>query len=172
MRINKMKYKKIHICGTYGSGKTTLAKRLSKKLNIPYYSYDDIKYIIKFTKKRSVEERISMVKKITSKPKFITEGAWSDYGEESFKKADLIILVKTNPIKCVYQIIKRYIKGDREIKNDFQTAFIILKKVFIYYYTKDTISLYSHMNLIKKHKTNFIILKNNHEINEFLETLK
>jgi len=150
---------KIHICGAYGSGKTTLAKELSKLLKIPYYSFDDIKYIVKYTKKRSVSERKAMVKKIASKSKFITEGAWSDYGEEAFKKADLIILLRTKPLKCVYQIIKRYIKGDREIKNDFKTALIIMKKAFIYYYTKDSISFHAHMSLIKKHNKNYLLLK-------------
>ena len=152
--------KRIHICGTYGSGKTTLAKELSKLLKIPYYSFDDIKYIVKYTKKRPVSERKAIVKKIASKSKFITEGAWSGYGEEAFKKADLVILIKTKPSRCVYQVIKRYIKGDRSIKNDMKTALIIMKKAFIYYYTKDPISYNAHMELIKKHKKKYILLEN------------
>lgn len=155
-----MAINKIHICGAYGSGKTTLAKELSKLLKIPYYSFDDIKYIVKYTKKRSVSERKAIVRKIASKSKFITEGAWSDYGEEAFKKADLVIILKTKPLKCVYQIVKRYIGREREIKNDLKTALIIMKKAFIYHYTKDSISFHSHMNLIKKYNKNYFLLKN------------
>ncbi len=34
--------KRIHIIGSVGSGKTTLAKDLSSKLNIPYYELDNV----------------------------------------------------------------------------------------------------------------------------------
>ncbi|GGG18394.1 hypothetical protein GCM10007425_11070 [Lysinibacillus alkalisoli] len=35
-------FKKIHIMGAIGSGKTTLAKRLHEQLNIPYFELDNI----------------------------------------------------------------------------------------------------------------------------------
>ena len=49
-------YKKIYIIGPVGSGKTTLAKCLSKKYNIPYYEldkvvHDDIKHCKRVMKK-------------------------------------------------------------------------------------------------------------------------
>ena len=50
-------YKKIYIIGPVGSGKTTLAKCLSKKYNIPYYEldkvvHDDIKHCKRVMKKQ------------------------------------------------------------------------------------------------------------------------
>ena len=33
---------KVHIIGSVGSGKTTLAKNLSTKLGIPYYELDNV----------------------------------------------------------------------------------------------------------------------------------
>lgn len=33
---------KIHIIGSVGSGKTTLARELSSKLNIPFYELDNV----------------------------------------------------------------------------------------------------------------------------------
>lgn len=35
--MKKKIYKRIHIIGSVGSGKTTLAKEISSKLGIPYY---------------------------------------------------------------------------------------------------------------------------------------
>jgi adenylate kinase family enzyme len=167
-----MKVRRIHICGAYGSGKTTLAKELSKLLKIPYYSFDDIKYIVKYTKKRPLHERRDIVKKIASKPKFIIEGAWSNYGEEAFKNADLIILVNTKPWECVYQVVKRYVKKERNVKNDFKTALIILKKAFVYYYTKSPISFKAHMNLIKKYNKDHILLNNRDKTKLFNQLMK
>ncbi|WP_440338356.1 shikimate kinase [Lysinibacillus sphaericus] len=40
--MNKKFPSKIHIIGSVGSGKTTLAKELSAKLNIPYYELDNV----------------------------------------------------------------------------------------------------------------------------------
>ncbi len=33
---------KVHIIGSVGSGKTTLARTLSSKLNLPYYELDNV----------------------------------------------------------------------------------------------------------------------------------
>ncbi len=38
---------KIHIIGSVGSGKTTLARKLSKTLQIPYYELDNVAWIRK-----------------------------------------------------------------------------------------------------------------------------
>jgi adenylate kinase family enzyme len=34
--------KRIHIIGSVGSGKTTLARTLSSRLNIPFYELDNV----------------------------------------------------------------------------------------------------------------------------------
>lgn len=38
---------KIHIIGSVGSGKTTLARKLSKTLQIPYYELDNVAWMRK-----------------------------------------------------------------------------------------------------------------------------
>ncbi len=86
--------KKIHICGTNGSGKTTLGKLISQKLKLPFYPLEDVKYITKFTKKRSEKEMRKRVKEISLKKEWVTEECWADRAEELFKKADLIILLR------------------------------------------------------------------------------
>lgn len=42
IQMKRNKNKKIHITGSVGSGKTTLAKKLSVELGIPYYEIDTI----------------------------------------------------------------------------------------------------------------------------------
>ena len=117
---------KIHICGIYGSGKSTLAKILSKEFGIKSYALDDIKYKIKYSKIRPVEERIKKLQEICNLPEWITEGTWSNYAEDAFKKSDIIIFMNTSKILCIYRILNRHIFRKKH-KND--TLFEALKLV-------------------------------------------
>ena len=70
-----MKYNKILIVGGIGSGKTTLAKKISKILKMKYYEIDNIAY-----KRRDVHEkykpneRDKKLKSIVKRKKWILEG--------------------------------------------------------------------------------------------------
>ena len=55
---------KIIIIGDAGRGKSTLASKLSEKLNIPCYSTDDYFYEVKFTKPRDRQEALSQISNI------------------------------------------------------------------------------------------------------------
>ena len=46
-----------------------------------------------------------------------------------------------------------------------------MKKAFIYHYSKDAISFYAHMNLIKKHNKNYLLLENKDKSKLFKELL-
>ena len=59
------------------SGKTTLAKKISKKLNIQHYDLDDLFWERKYDLKRSHEECTKRLKKIAKKKQWIIEGVFS-----------------------------------------------------------------------------------------------
>ena len=86
-----MKHNKIFIIGTMGSGKTTLAERLSKELKIRHYGLDDVYYSKKYTKKRKEDVRERKLNELLKKKKWIIEGVFNNWTEEIFKKADLVI---------------------------------------------------------------------------------
>ena len=65
---------KILIIGIVASGKTTLAKILSKQLNIKYYEIDSIVHDDKNNKVRSHEEQIEIIKTIDNNRDWIIEG--------------------------------------------------------------------------------------------------
>jgi adenylate kinase family enzyme len=162
---------KIHICGIYGSGKTTLAKYLSEEFNIPFYSLDDIKYVVKFSKIRSVEEIKEKVNEISKNSDWITEGSWSDFAEPLFKEADLIIHLKVPRLKCIYGILKRYLGRKKEENDDLLGVWKLIKKVHKYYYWKKPISAYAHSTIIAKHKKHHLILTNTKNILKKIETI-
>lgn len=65
---------KILIVGIIASGKTTLAKRLSKENNIKYYEIDSIVHDHFNKRKRSNEEQQEMIKEINQSNNWIIEG--------------------------------------------------------------------------------------------------
>jgi len=163
---------KIHICGIYGSGKSTLAKILSKEFGVKSYALDDIKYEIKFSKIRDVEERIRKLKEICNLSEWITEGTWSDYAEDAFKKADIIIFMNISKILCIYRILSRYIF---RVKHEDDTIFESLKlarEVSKYHFTKSPVSLHAHNEIIKKYKKKYLILKKKSEIPDIIKNIK
>lgn len=163
---------KIHICGTYGTGKSTLAKILGEKFNIKYYSLDNIKYLVKYSKIRSVEDRIKRVKQISRMKNWITEGSWSDYAEDLFKNADLIILVKINKLISSFRIIKRQLNRDKQEKDNLFEAVKLVIESYKYYLTKNNVSLHSHKEIIKKHKKKYMVLKRKKDIPEIVRYIK
>lgn len=155
---------KIHLCGTYGSGKSTLAKILSEKLQIPFFSLDDIKYKVKYTEIRSVEERVNSVKKICSKKNWITEGTWSGYAEDAFKKSDIIIFMLIPKITCSYRVLKRFFTRKKMQNDTLKGASGLIKEIYKYHSTNQPVSKIEHVKLIKKYNKKVIIIRNNKDL--------
>ncbi len=101
---------KIHIFGGPGSGKTTLADSLSKKLNMPHFDLDNFRYKnedIDYTLFEDEIKRDELLKKALSKKNWVSEGAYTNFALPCFEKSDVIIILE--PIKLItdYRIIKR-----------------------------------------------------------------
>lgn len=82
--------KKIHIIGSVGSGKTTLAKKLSEKLNIPFYELDNVMWKRKKSGdvRRTDEERKEYLNSIIHYETWIIEGVHNgDWVKDSFQNA-------------------------------------------------------------------------------------
>lgn len=163
---------KIHICGIYGSGKSTLASILSKELGLKSYSLDDIKYEIKYNKIKPVEQRIKEVQKICNLNNWITEGAWSNYAEDAFKKADIVIIMNLPKIICAYRIIKRYLSRKKQKNDTFLEALKLIREVYKYHFTKNPVSLHMHKNLIERYNKKYFLVKRKSEIPEVIENVK
>ncbi len=90
---------KIYIVGSVSSGKSTLAKKLSETLRIPYRSLDEVVHIPDKSnpwgnRKRKVEERDKLFYSVIQQPKWIIEDVGRACFEEGLKKADKIILLE------------------------------------------------------------------------------
>src|SRR3989344_8330941 len=141
---------KIHICGSYGSGKSTLAEILSKEFGIKSYALDDLKYKVKYSKIRTVEERMKKLQEICSLPNWITEGTWSNYAEDAFKKADMVIIMGTSKTLSIYRILKRHLFRKKQQNDTILEALKLAKEAYKYHFTRNSVSLQAHKTIIKK----------------------
>ncbi len=171
------KLNRIHIVGIYGSGKSTFAKKINEILKYKVYDLDKIKYKRKYDKIRSVEERLKIVKEISDKKNWITEGAWLDYALELYKKADLVIFFDV-PKNILYKRIwirylKRKISKEKYFNNNLKTTLKIIKIVRKYFHDPNHfMTLKTHKDYIRKNAKKVLVIKTNQELNEFLDNLK
>ena len=100
---------RIYIIGAPGSGKTTLAKKMSEEKNIPYHELDLLVFDDEDDhKRRSDEEIAKLFDKIIKSDDWIIE----DVGRSKFSKAydlcDEIYYLKFSRMQIIKRIIRRW----------------------------------------------------------------
>jgi adenylate kinase family enzyme len=167
-----MSYTKIYILGSVASGKTTIARELSKRWDIPCFELDNVVHVKQAGGdiKRSPEERDLEFSKIINSEKWIIEGVFRKCFNEGFPKAEIIILLDTPSFKRNYRIAKRWICQKLKLeKSNYRPT---LKMLFLMYKwsndferTKDDI-----LKILAPYKEKLIIMGDNtkYEQNRFL----
>ncbi len=132
--LKKTTPKRIHIIGSVGSGKTTLAKELSFKFDIPYYELDNVvwKRHSSGDIRRTEQERERYLNNILQSDSWILEGVHQeDWVSNCFQSADLIIFLDTKYSIRIYRIIKRFFKQKPRLeKSNYQPTVHIFFKMF------------------------------------------
>lgn len=104
--------KKIYIIGAVGSGKTTLAKMISKEENIPFYELDNIVWEnhINGDIKRSDKDIKKLFKDIINKDKWIIEDVGRDKFIDGVNQADVVIFLNMAKRTRTVRIVRRWIR--------------------------------------------------------------
>ena len=171
-----MKYNKILIVGGIGSGKTTLARKLTKILNIKNYELDNIAY-----KRRDVyekykpKERDKKLKSVLKRKKWIMEGFYDrSWVYTAYKKADIVVILNIKLSISKRRVITRFLKRklsfkkSKKINKKFKLMLQLLRHIDKYpgkYFKKQR-------EIVKKFKKEHVILKSNKEIKEFIKIIK
>ena len=169
--------KRIHIIGISGSGKSYLADKISKKLNIEKIDLDDIYWENKFSKKRELSCAKKLLnKKLEQKDNWITEGIYTNWISYAIENSDKIIWIQIdNNLKLSWRIFSRWWKRRGENIESILSMIDLLKFQWNYkrIRTGKEKSLYSaHRKMVEKYKEKLIILKSEKEVNNFIKNLK
>ena len=83
--------RRIHVIGGPGSGKTTLARRLTVCLSAPSFDLDAVGYVSGVGIKRPLEDRLVDVRVIATNRSWVTEGIFLWWIDELLEAADMIV---------------------------------------------------------------------------------
>ena len=103
--------KKVYIIGAVGTGKTTLAKKMSEKLNIKMYQLDKVVWDDdNGNRKRTDEEVFDIFEKILKQDSWIIEDVGRKKFIEGIKKADMVYYIDLPNFVIYKRCILRWIK--------------------------------------------------------------
>lgn len=109
--MKRQNIERVHIIGSVGSGKTTLAKETATRLGVPHYELDNVMWERQpdGDRRRTEAERRETMNTIIQTGAWVIEGVHNDdWMADSFHQADLIILLDTPYSIRTYRIIKRF----------------------------------------------------------------
>lgn len=162
---------KIRIIGACGSGKSYIARVLSKKYGVDYYETDNLVWDRSAENLRySVEARDAQLEEILDKPSWILEGVHYKWGQESFKRADLIVILRPNPVICDLRVITRFIKTrlgfeQTNYKQSFKNLYVMIE--WNRGYNREAI--HRIIESTNDFSNRRVILKNNKELETIIE---
>jgi len=162
---------KIHIIGSVGSGKTTLARNLSSKLNIPFYELDNVVWrrFKSGDKRRTDDERNEILNTIVQTDAWIVEGVHHEWVSQSFQNAEWIIFLDTDFFKRKYRITKRFILQKIGLEHaNYKPSFKMFKKMFQWNVYFENESKPEILKILSQYNEKVIILRDNVEIETHL----
>lgn len=162
--------KKVLITGIVASGKTTLAKRLSKEISVPWYELDSIVHhqTESGRYKRTVDEQVEVIVNIDKKGEWIFEGTDRESYRCLFEMADTIIFLDTPLWKRRFRILFRFLKQNLGIeKCQYKPDIAMLKMMYKWTMDfernkgdfEDRLQLYQHKLIILSDDKNLSLVK-------------
>ena len=162
---------KIDIIGSVASGKTTLAKNISSKYQIPYFEKDNIVWqrTSGGDKKRTPEERDALFKQIIAGDNWIVEGSPRESLKESFECCEYIIVLNERTFIRLVRVLKRWIlqrigKEKYNSKPTLKFLFYNIKWVFEFNGIKETL-----FDELSSYGEKCKVFKNSNDAMKFIE---
>jgi len=168
-----MNWNRISIIGGSGTGKTTLAKELSKIYNIPVTHIDGIHHLENW-QIRDKKERDKIILDIVEQEKWIIDGTYKSTLKTRLEKADLIIWLDYSTMAQLKGILTRWLKNRGIEKPEIPGCKEQMNKKFFLYvlnYNKEKRRyIVDNMNGIDQSKV--MVFKKQKDLNKWLKSQK
>lgn len=109
--------KRILVLGCAGSGKTTFAKQLSEKLDLPIIHLDRHYHQPNWTEPDPDQWR-ETVRSLTEKPQWIMDGNFSGTFDIRLPRADTIIVLDYTRRVCMTGVLKRTLQKHGQVRSE------------------------------------------------------
>ena len=167
---------KIRIVGSVGSGKTTLAKALSKELQIPYFELDNVvwKRVPTGEVKRTEQERNDYLSSLIESNCWIIDGVhFQDWALHTFDRSELVIFLDPAYLIRVFRITLRYMKqiSGKEASH-YEPTFKIFKDMFKWNHDYEYQTKPKLLSYLEKNEMNYVLIKNEKDLKRFLHSIK
>lgn len=163
---------RIHIIGSIGSGKTTLAKKLSAQWHIPCYELDNVVRERLQTGDiiRTEEERDAYLADIIHTDCWIVEGVHHKWVLPSFQRADVIVFLDSGMATRRGRIIKRYFMQKAGLEGaNYKPTLELLRRLYNY----NTVFEYEQkpkiLEMLRPFESKLVVLENNVEIRDYFK---
>jgi len=165
---------KIYIVGAVSSGKSTLAKKLSEALEIPYHSLDGVVHVPDNSSpwgniKRPAEERDKLFYSIIQQPEWIIEDVGRPCFEAGLKEADMIILLEVPSYIRNYRIIKRWFRQRLGLEECIYSPRLEMLRSMLQWSRNYDLQKDGLKSRIGQYSEKVITLRNKKDIDAFLE---
>ena len=111
MRPQQARAHRIHIVGGPGSGKTTIALDLGRRLDVRTYDLDQVGYEGGAGDRRPLNARLADVCAIAAQPGWVTEGVFLGWTDELLRAADVILWLDVPWRVAAWRIIARHVRA-------------------------------------------------------------
>ncbi len=157
---------KIYIIGTVASGKTIFAKKLSEKLDIPWYELDGIVHYNTETGryKRTPEQQFEIVRDIDKSEKCIIEGTYRKSCHCLLDMADIIIFLDTHLWIRKFRILIRFVKQKLGIEKCHYKSDLKMLKLMYKWTNEFEADRTSFDTMLQQYHVKLLILSNNTDL--------
>ena len=164
---------RIILIGCGGAGKSTLARKLGEKLDLPVVHLDKLFWLPGWVE-RDRDEFDDLLRAEMAKPSWIMDGNFNRTLPERLAQCDTVIYLDFHRITCLWGVIKRNFTTRGKVRPDMgegcpeRIDFEFMKWVWNFNKNKRE-SYYKMLNEVENIET--IVLKNRRAVKLFLKSL-